>query len=282
MSLFLESTRITTDYFNIILMLQAGRREATTAKRRFARLWNYIYNNIEENGTREILLKRVIWMPAHCTTAAIGVRVMSNLEYVCAIDWRANRLVDFLARLAANLVTVPACAIELLKQFMKATEYCAASSGTITHAANNHTVPTMREDGTVVNRKVRDNNADQARERSRKDKRQPQPVQAAEMPPSKRPKVSVIGEADNSMPHHNPQPSINRASPLCQPVPKHRAAKAKAKAKATARAMDVEREFSFRASWHSRLDSTRTANPVVAGDLRMQAILNRIRGRSDA
>ena len=104
-------------------------------------------------------------MPSHCSLATVGTRVMSNGEFVGALDWRANRLVDHLARIAAELVTVPDLACIIRDQFSKAVEYCAASLGVVTHAANNHIIPVTREDGVVVNRKVRDNNADQARER---------------------------------------------------------------------------------------------------------------------
>ena len=43
----------------------------------------------------------LVWMPAHQTSAAIGVQTLSNGDKLSATDWRANRLVDALAKQAA-------------------------------------------------------------------------------------------------------------------------------------------------------------------------------------
>jgi hypothetical protein len=280
LTMFPVCCSIITDYHNIIVMLQAGGQSATAASRPLARIWRYIYNIIISESVHDYLLMRVSWMPSHCTLAAIGTRVKSDGEFVSAIDWRANRLADHLARLAANLVTVPKMASDMLDEFTKAAEYCAASLGVVTHAANNHIVPIMRDDGKVVNRKVRDNNADQARELGRA-KRQHQDVLPDAKPLPKRTKGSDNGAPDDSMPDRVHQPSTQGASFFQLPMPKHTAAVAKAKAAAKAKAIEAECENSFRESWRNRLDARATTKPVVPGSARLAALKDRIKNRSE-
>ena len=42
------------------------------------------------------------WMPAHISKGAIGTRKKSNHREVTAVDYRANRLVDLLAKLGTQ------------------------------------------------------------------------------------------------------------------------------------------------------------------------------------
>ena len=269
LEMFPDCSRITTDYYNILVMLQSGRKSATAATRPLARLWRSIYDCIDKRGTIDILRKRVWWMPSHCPLATVGTRVMSNGEFVGALDWRANRLVDHLARIAAELVTVPDLAGIIRDQFSKAVEYCAASLGVVTHAANNHIIPVTREDGVVVNRKVRDNNADQARELARGYKR---PV-GTKLPLAR-------NEIDSGGAHKNAC-DANSATPepIRLPVFKHPAVVAKAKACAKAKAHEAATEDSFRESWRSRLEARITTVPVVTAAERLEALRVRIRGR---
>lgn len=276
LSSYPECVRITTDYFNIVTMLQAGRHSATAANRPLARAWAHIYDIIMKCKSIDILLKRVCWMPAHCTVSAIGTRVKSNGEFVTALDWRANRLVDYLARLAANLVTVPKLASIILDQFSKAAVYSAASLGVITHAANNHTISVTREDGKIINRKVRDNNADQARERARGTKRGQETLEGLQSH-VKRAKVEDQTEAKRDKLSRKRSPDCIR-----MPAQKHHVATAKAEAVAKAKAIEVEREQSFRDHWRDRLDSSKITLPVVTGAEKLAALKARIRGRSVA
>jgi len=269
LEMFPDCSRITTDYYNILVMLQSGRKSATAATRPLARLWRSIYDCIDKRGTIDILLKRVWRMPSHCPLASVGTRVMSNGEFVGALDWRANRLVDHLARIAAELVTVPDLACIIRDQFSKAVEYCAASLGVVTHAANNHIIPVTREDGVVVNRKVRDNNADQARERARGSKR---PV-GTKLPPARN-KIDSGGAHKNAYDANSATPE-----PIRLPVFKHPAVVAKAKACAKAKAHEADTEDSFRKSWRSRLEARITTVPVVTAAERLEAVRVRIRSR---
>ena len=80
----------------------------------------------------------------------------SDGHFVSALDWRANRLVDSLARLAAKRLAVPDLASRMFEQAMHAAEYYAAFLGTVTHAANNHRVPEIKPNGTQVFKHYRD------------------------------------------------------------------------------------------------------------------------------
>ena len=50
---------------------------------------------------------KVVWMPAHKTHLAIGSVHLSNGVPLSATDWRANRLVDCLAKAAAKSLAAP-------------------------------------------------------------------------------------------------------------------------------------------------------------------------------
>ena len=95
-------------------------------------------------------------MPAHCTTAAIGYRVKSDGSTVTALDWRANRLVDRLAKLGAQGQCVPDAAVKLVLSAACAAEYYAATVGTVNYCANNHIVSEAREGGSLRQITLRD------------------------------------------------------------------------------------------------------------------------------
>ena len=59
---------------------------------------------------------RVVWMPAHRPQSSIGHAMKSNGHPINALDWRANRLVDALAKMAAMLDSAPDIAFSLHKK----------------------------------------------------------------------------------------------------------------------------------------------------------------------
>lgn len=191
LSICFSCPRIVTDCFNILNMLMAGRQNATDAMRPLARVWSAVYCALEADDCSSFVNRDVIWMPAHCSVAALGIRIKSDGRPVSALDWRGNRLADYLARLAAQLVSIPNLAVLILEQFRRATEYCAASLGVVTHAANNHSISVIREDGKVVNSRCRDNNADHNPHR-RKGKRLAAAAAQEVTPPSKQCKVDSV------------------------------------------------------------------------------------------
>jgi len=88
-------------------------------------------------------------MPAHKARSAVGTALRSDGSPVSHLDWRANRLVDWLAKAAAAKNRAPHSLRRLLDNAAKAVEYSAALLGLTTHAANSYTTTEWRADGTA-------------------------------------------------------------------------------------------------------------------------------------
>jgi len=99
---------------------------------------------------------RLVWMPAHQTLAAVGERKLSSGQRLSHVDWRANRLVDALAKISAGEVSAMDSVRKLLDSAAAAAKHAAMLLGRVTHAANNHLVEVVGEDGCTSMRKVRD------------------------------------------------------------------------------------------------------------------------------
>ena len=95
-------------------------------------------------------------MPAHQTLRAVGEIKLSNGLRLTSVDWRANRLVDALAKRAAMEVQEPRHALELVASGDAAALHAAALLGCVTHAANNHVVSVVEPDGSTIVRTMRD------------------------------------------------------------------------------------------------------------------------------
>ena len=72
------------------------------------------------------------------------------------IDWRANRLVDLLAKIGASANAPSNDTQKLLKSTAILVKHMAAQLGEATHHANNCTLMVAQEDGTVVEKVCRD------------------------------------------------------------------------------------------------------------------------------
>ena len=102
---------------------------------------------------------RWVWMPAHQPMPATGHRRLSDGSLLTATDWRANRLVDVLAKQAASTRRAPRIAMavtRLLKSPKAAARHSAALLRQVTHAASNHRVTTVLANGTQRAKTVRD------------------------------------------------------------------------------------------------------------------------------
>ena len=77
-------------------------------------------------------------MPAHKSHTAIGNVHLSNGAALSATDWRANRLVDALAKAAASSLAAPRKVAAFLRSADAAAAHAACLLGIVTHAANNH------------------------------------------------------------------------------------------------------------------------------------------------
>jgi hypothetical protein len=132
--------RTITDCLNLLTFLEGGQQAAGASHKPLARLWNMIFPLCDDMVCASIINKLLIWMPSHNAVSSIGTALRSDGKYVTAIDWRANRLVDRLAKLAAAQHGVPDIAMRIFGQAHKAAEYCAAFLGTVTHRANHHSI----------------------------------------------------------------------------------------------------------------------------------------------
>ena len=156
LSLNIGCPLIVTDCFNILTFLQQGFSIATASNRPLARVWNLIAAVFDHEPQHSLANSLIVWMPAHCTPASIGVRIKSNGKCVTAIDWRANRLVDILAKTAARVHAVPDLAVDVFDQVHCAAEFYAAQVGVVTHAANNLRVQVTRKNGAIGFTTLRD------------------------------------------------------------------------------------------------------------------------------
>ena len=75
-------------------------------------------------------------MPAHGARHTIGNAVKSDSSRVTATEWRANRLVDAVAKSAAAATRVEQRVMKSTEGAAAALRYSAAKLGTVTHAAS--------------------------------------------------------------------------------------------------------------------------------------------------
>ena len=92
---------VRTDCMAVLRGLQQGQSWANAPCRIFARAWNPIASIIE--GGHE----RVAWMPAHCSAAQVGRKVLSNGQVMTEVDRDGNAYVDSRAKRAAMRDRVP-------------------------------------------------------------------------------------------------------------------------------------------------------------------------------
>ena len=80
---------------------QRGAVWATAPDRQLARAWGPLASALEGSSDS------VVWMPAHCTTSAVGVKTLSDGTRLSQIDLQSNELVDGLAKSAAQADRLP-------------------------------------------------------------------------------------------------------------------------------------------------------------------------------
>ena len=86
-------------------------------------------------------------MPAHGAVHTIGGARDSRGQPITPVMWRANRLVDLLAKSAAAAQRVPTYAMDGLLSMRTLARYSLAKLGVITRVANHHGVTVYRDDG---------------------------------------------------------------------------------------------------------------------------------------
>jgi hypothetical protein len=135
---------------------EKGTSIATTSRKNLARIWGHVADITDGRIQSLSESKALIWMPAHQPPTAIDCRKKSNGHPINKVDWRANRLVDGLAKLAAERNSTPKAQIKLVESAEHLVRHAAAQLAVATYLANNYKVTTVGPDGETTTRTLRD------------------------------------------------------------------------------------------------------------------------------
>ena len=150
--------KVVTDCLGILQGLQAGPDSSTEAKKKLARTWSMIASNLD--GCFQDAASLTTWMPSHGAEHSIGQVLDSNGKPITGLMWRANRLVDFLAKSAASPHRLPKRTLDKVKTAAKSLQHFAGVLGAATHGANNFRVEVTLPDGTITTHTRRDSTAE--------------------------------------------------------------------------------------------------------------------------
>ena len=162
--------KMRTDCLSLVKTAQGGTEAATAPSRQLARIWVCVANILDGDLTALERTNLLVWQPAHQTVQSIGQRHGSDGRKITAIDWRANRLVDALAKQAAEEVRATKQARNLIQSGREAARHAACCLGQITLAANNHKAERIGEDGNMHTVTLRDSQDAPKKKHSPKDK----------------------------------------------------------------------------------------------------------------
>ena len=100
--------RMRTDCHALLDTLANGAEAATAPGKPLARIWYGVRSALDGEFETLVQSGKLVWMPAHCIPAAVKQVALSDGSRLTMVDWRANRLADGLAKLAARQrITVP-------------------------------------------------------------------------------------------------------------------------------------------------------------------------------
>lgn len=145
-----------TDCLSLLTTARAGATKATDPRKRLSRIWCQVLEIL--GGDLHVLDQQdtLVWMPAHQSMASVGEAKLSNGHRLTTIDWRANRLVDALAKAAASERQPPPAIERILAWAHSAVRHSAKLLARVTHAANNHEVVGIGPTGEPTSRTIRD------------------------------------------------------------------------------------------------------------------------------
>ena len=144
-----------TDCQALLTTVDSGVVKAIATDKPLARIWTIVSHGLD--GSFEALRAAgvSVWMPAHLSLASVCERELSTGVRLFTIDWRANRLVDGLAKFAAGR-RFALLSSNVLANASKAVRHAAQLLGRVTHAANHHEVVQADADGGTVTKVFRD------------------------------------------------------------------------------------------------------------------------------
>ena len=152
-----EPPQVVTDCKGVLDTLTAGATAATSHDKRLARVWTMTAQQLD--GDFSVAATRTVWMPAHGAAHTIGVARDSRGQPITALMWRANRLVDLLAKRAAAPDRVCASVMRGLDECKQYVRYCLAKLGVVTFAANHCRKVVLADDGSSTTVLARDSEA---------------------------------------------------------------------------------------------------------------------------
>jgi hypothetical protein len=147
---------IRTDCQALLTTALAGNASATHHDRPLARVWSMVAHIVGDDLSSIVNSGKLVWMPAHKSQKAVGVAQLSNGQLLTTIDWRANRLVDGLAKAAAKSLAAPSQVSAFLRSADAAAAHAACLLGVVTHEANNHRVTAVADGGGSTTTVTRD------------------------------------------------------------------------------------------------------------------------------
>ena len=125
---------VTTDCLSLVASARRASMLARSASCPLARVWAPLDPTLSDLGVP------LLWSPAHLTLQTAVTRTKSNGGRVTVRDWRANRLVDSLAKKGAGLHRVPKEVRDFAASAYTAACHSLALLGAVTKAANHHQV----------------------------------------------------------------------------------------------------------------------------------------------
>ena len=145
-----------TDCLALLSTASGGDHMATDPRKKLARVWNQMVEILGTGLQQLAESDTLVWLPAHQSIASVGERKLSNGTRLTMLDWRANRLVDILAKHAAAVRQPPVAVERILRWAQAAVRHHAMLLGRVTHAANHFEVADTTADGDTVKRIIRD------------------------------------------------------------------------------------------------------------------------------
>ena len=177
-----------TDCLALLQTAKEGNARATHHSKPLARIWRSIADTMGSDVSERLVNDKLVWFPAHLTHKAIGQAKGSNGCRLSAVDWRANRLVDKLAKVAAKALQFSKHVLNLLPSAVAASAHAACLLGVVTHKANNLEVSSTNAVGKTVTRTLRDSTE---RPKAKRTSSEPPPVAKAVAPPTRPPPAAA-------------------------------------------------------------------------------------------
>ena len=185
--------------------------------------------------------------------------------------WRANRLVDGLAKAAVKPTRVPSWVTKRITHFARLVEYSAARLGMATHVANNCKMGVPDEQGSLVCKVSRDSTAERPDWRAKRGAKRLRPIAPGTECSPKRPASDGWAPAEASSRVRGESNAHSETSGVRQ----------QARAAAASRHVRAERlaGHSQVQRWLRERTPAATSGPSASG--RMQAIRERLQARID-